>query len=739
MLLAWTGRAERALAEIETAVREDPLNLILSASAGWILYYARRYEEALDALNDTLAMDADFAPALSALGQIRSATEDFGQAVETHRRAYTASGESASSLSLLAYALARAGERAEAEAARERLETLARTRYVSPYYLALRVRAPPAPPSPRCVRWPAARDHGPLSRSSGDPLACSCRLPDLNVVLRLQQKVTHMRARLSALSSFACAGALLLSSLHASSASAQAPVHIEGLGSLSFPNSGELEAQEDFLTGVLLLHSFEYERAAEAFRRAQAIDPDFALAYWGEAMTHNHPVWNEKDAAAAREALSRLAPTAERRLAQAPTDREKGYLAAVDVLYGDGAKARLDTLYAIEMEKLADAHPDDLEAQTFYALALLGLSQGSRDVPTYMEAGAIALDAFEKNPDHPGAAHYAIHAFDDPTHAVLAMEAARAYSGIAPNAAHAQHMTTHIFLARGLWDDVVAQNLRAVEVVNRLRAEAGRPPTSCGHYNEWLMYGYDQQGRYAAAADLLGDCHAQSVDPERSADARESAAFSHIYLRGLHVADTRDGSSEATRAGVRVPEPTVTMRLIEAWGDGVAALYRGERAEAEAAHAILVAEGDEAPRNYVTPYVPVWRGTLAAMLLADAGDTDAAVAAAREAAEYEASLPVDFGPPLALKPARELEGELLLEAGRPDEAMTAFRLQLARTPNRIVTLGGLARAALAAGRPDLAERTYRDLMTLLAEADPDQPELVEATAFLARSTDGVAR
>ncbi len=463
------------------------------------------------------------------------------------------------------------------------------------------------------------------------------------------------------------------------------------------------------------------------------------MAYWGEAMTHNHPVWDEKDPEAAREALQRLASTPEERLAMAPTDREKAYLKAVEVLYGDGEKPALDTLYAAQMEELAASYPDDLEAQAFYALALLGLSQGNRDVPTYMEAGAIALAAFDQNPDHPGAAHYTIHSFDDPTHAVLAMEAARAYSAIAPDAAHAQHMTTHIFLARGMWDDVVAQNLQAVAVVNRLRAARGRPLTSCGHYNEWLMYGYDQQGRYELAAKLLADCYAQSGDPERSAGARESAAFSHVYLRGLHLADTRDGYSDGARAAVKVPEPTLTMQLIDAWVSGAAALYRGERSAAEAAHEFLMEKGDEAPRNYVTPYVPVWQGTLQAMLLADTGDLDAAVQAARRAADYEASLPVDFGPPIALKPARELEGELLLKSGQAEAAISAFQRQLARTPNRIVTLGGLARASVAAGRTDLAERAYRSLADLLSQADADQPELVEAQAFLSQVSRSTAQ
>ncbi|MEN8145819.1 MAG: hypothetical protein ABFS14_12820, partial [Gemmatimonadota bacterium] len=471
-------------------------------------------------------------------------------------------------------------------------------------------------------------------------------------------------------------------------------------------------------------------RAAEAFRRAQEIDGDFAMAYWGEAMTYTHPVWNEKDADAAHEVLARLALTPEARLAKAETDREKMYLKAVEVLYGEGEKTALDTLYAAEMEKLAHAYPDDLEAQTLYALSLLGLSQGDRVVPTYMEAGTIALGAFHENPDHPGAAHYTIHSFDDPTHSILAMDAARAYSVIAPDAGHAQHMTTHIFLARGLWDDVVNQNLRAVAVVNRLRAENDRPGTSCGHYNEWLMYGYQQQGRYEAAADLLADCFAQSVDPQRPAGARNSAAFSYTYMRGLHLADTRSGRSAAAAENLEVTEPSLLLRLTEAWGDGVAALERGERAPAEAAHAFLMEEGANVPRNYISPYVPVWQGTLEAMLHANAGDLSAAIGAAGKAAEYEASLPVDFGPPLALKPARELEAEFHLAAGHADAAVAAFQLQLERTPNRIVTMGGYARAVLAAGRADLAERAYRSLSELLSQADAGQPEVAEAHAFL---------
>jgi hypothetical protein len=250
------------------------------------------------------------------------------------------------------------------------------------------------------------------------------------------------------------ARAALLCALSTPLAVAQAP----RLGTITFPNSGAPAAQEPFIRGVLYLHSFEFGPAAAAFREAQQADPGFALAYWGEAMSYNHALWGEWDDDAAHAVLERLGPTAEARRATAPTHREQMYLDAVEALWAGGPKPQRDTAYAHTMEQLVRAHPDDDEARAFWSLAILGLSGTTRVVPSYMRGAAIAQEVFERNPDHPGAAHYLIHSFDDPTHAPLGLPAARAYSRIAPDAAHAQHMTTHIFLALGMWDDVVSQN-----------------------------------------------------------------------------------------------------------------------------------------------------------------------------------------------------------------------------------------------------------------------------------------
>jgi tetratricopeptide (TPR) repeat protein len=534
---------------------------------------------------------------------------------------------------------------------------------------------------------------------------------------------THLQA--------AAAASLVLLATATAPTICQEPTHIEGLGSLTFSNSGAPEAQHDFIRGVLLLHSFEYDLAAQAFRRAQAIDPDFALAYWGEAMTYTHPLWNEKDTDSALEALARYAPAKAERAAKAPTERERAYLSAVDVLYGNGEKATLDTLYSIEMEKLVAAYPDDFEAKAFHALSLMGLSQGDRNVPTYVEAGAMALALFQTNGDHPGAAHYTIHAFDDPTHAILAMPAARAYGPMAPDAAHAQHMTTHIFLARGMWDDVVAANIRADAVTDRNLAARDLPPTFCGHYNEWLMYGYQQQGRYDEAETLLMNCFAQAHDEGLPAPMRQRATYSYAYMRSLNLADTRSWDGKPAASEIDVSSSLLVARLMQAWGSGVAALQRGDRSKAEKHYAFIRENRGSAEAEFESPYVPVWEGTLNALLLADAGDAEGALLAAKGAADYEAALPVDFGPPVAFKPARELEGEILLAQGRAADALKAFELALARTPNRILSLAGYAEAAVAAGRRDAAATAYNELEELLTGADAEMPEAREARTFLA--------
>ena len=337
---------------------------------------------------------------------------------------------------------------------------------------------------------------------------------------------------------------------------------IPGLGTATFPTATpSVEAQTAFIRGLLLLHLFEYDDAAKAFQAAEKIDPTFVMAYWGEAMTHNHPVWNELDVPAGKAALDKLAPTPEARAALIADPRQRAFLAAVEIFYTDkGTKPERDALYATAMQKLAQLYPKDDEAQLFYSLALLGRSEGVRDVPVYLQAAAIAKAAYERNPNHPGAAHYWIHGMDDPDHAAEALVAARSLSKIAPDAGHAQHMCSHIFMALGMWDDVVDANLNAMRVVDDQRRTAGRPILDCGHYVIWLQYAYYQQGRHQEGDKALAACQSTAKDalawmdahpdqPSSSPTARqhliEHSNSSLVTMRGTTVIDSRQWEGAA--------------------------------------------------------------------------------------------------------------------------------------------------------------------------------------------------
>jgi hypothetical protein len=229
------------------------------------------------------------------------------------------------------------------------------------------------------------------------------------------------------------------------------------LGRVSFPNSGSAAAQADFLRGVAWLHSFGYEDAIDAFRAAQKIDPSFAMAYWGEAMSFSQPLWQFEEPDKGRAALAKLGATSAARIAKAKTPREQGFMRAVEALFGAGDTRARAAAFAAAMAKVAADNPADDEAQTFYSLALLAtLPRGDAALPLRQQSGAIAERVFARNPSHPGAAHYILHAYDHAALASKALPAARAYAKIAPAASHALHMPAHAFLQAGLWDEAAA-------------------------------------------------------------------------------------------------------------------------------------------------------------------------------------------------------------------------------------------------------------------------------------------
>ncbi len=492
------------------------------------------------------------------------------------------------------------------------------------------------------------------------------------------------------------------------------------LGTIDFPTSGPPAAQALFVRGVLLLHSFEYQDAARAFREAQRLDPAFALAYWGEALTYTHPLWDEQDLNAARGVLQRLGPTPDARRARAPTPRERAYLHAVEILYADGSKAHRDTAYSLAMERVVARFPADREAQVFYAASLLGLSQGVRNVPTYMRAAAIVERVFRANPDHPGAAHLLIHCYDDPTHAPLGLAAARAYSKIAPDAAHAQHMTTHIFLALGMWDEVVAQN----ELASGRDHAAWAPH----HYTQWLGYGYLQQGRNGEALRHL-ELMRQNVN--RSPRGRAVLA----QMRAEYVVNTEQWTSPSLQWKIDLTGVRARDAAVDAFVAGLSALKRGDRAVADRGLADLAAVNrSRAPpeAGHERDQVPdILQKELQALLRQADGAVADAVGLMQQATALEDAMPIEFGPPADVKPAHELLGEMLLEVGRAREAQREFTRALELAPKRALSLLGLGRAAAAAGDRATAARAYSELQQIWHRADRNTPGLAEAARFLA--------
>lgn len=471
------------------------------------------------------------------------------------------------------------------------------------------------------------------------------------------------------------------------------------LGKIDFPNSGPVEAQKPFIEGVLLLHSFEYARARRAFQEASRIAPGFALAYWGEAMTHDHRIWGEQDQKAGLAALARLGATPAERRAKAATTREKMYLDAAEMLYGEGTEAGIAASYSKAVEALTLQFPEDLEAQAFYSLSLLGLTGSVRDTGNYMKAAAVAEAIYQKNPLHPGALHYLIHSYDDPVHAPLGLRAARVYGSVAKSASHAQHMPSHIFFALGMWEDANRANADSMKTA---RDEG----TGGYHPLHWLLHGQLQLGHEDEAAKLLAviENDAKTI----------SSPYNKTHLamcRATMLVETKGKGPASTM----VPVDPAGMRSFTTFSnhDMAIGLEHVRRNDLNEARRILdglkarnsggssskPAEGDNSSRYTTVTKADYDAGKVMEQILDAAikfasGSRDEALKIIVAAAEAEDKLVFEYGPPAIVKPAWEAAGEMLLAAGRKPEAAEAFRKTLKRYPNRRLSNEGL-KAALA--------------------------------------------
>jgi tetratricopeptide (TPR) repeat protein len=503
------------------------------------------------------------------------------------------------------------------------------------------------------------------------------------------------------------------------------PAPGEKLGSVDFPVSCAPEARADFERAVAMLHSFWFAQAEAAFRDVAAADPGCAMASWGLAMT----LWGNPMARVAppeeRAAQALEAAEAAAALSASVTERERGFIEAALALYRDqGSVDYLTRMKRHEdaMLRVHEENPDDVEAAIFYARAVV--ANASPDDLTFqrqMHAASIMEPMFQARPDHPGLAHYLIHAYDAPPIAQRGVDAARRYASIAPAAPHALHMPSHIFTRLGYWDESIETNRRS--------ADAEENPDAAVHPLDYMVYAYLQQGRDEEARAVVG----RTVQlPDRFYQSLVGYNFTAMPAR---LALERSRWEEAAELLVPQGAPphveaiTRFARAVGAARSGRPDPARGDVAALETLRDVLKAKNDV----YWATVVEAQRQAAAAWLARAEGDDDAALRLAHEAAEIEGRIekhPITPGP---LLPARELEGDLLLELDRPAEALAAYRNTLEREPRRARSLYGAARAAEAGGDEAAAGGYYAQLVELMA-ADSPREELARARAYLARST-----
>ena len=501
------------------------------------------------------------------------------------------------------------------------------------------------------------------------------------------------------------------------------------LGNIDFPTSGKAEAQKDFIMGMLLLHSFEYDDAVEYFRAAQKKDPGFVMAYWGEAMTYNHPIWFQQEKNKAIKALNKIAPTPAARVKQCKLPIEKEFVKAADILYGDGTKKERDLRYSDFLADLHDKYPDNHEVACFYALSLMGSRHNGRHIPTYLKAAAVAEKVLKENPWHPGALHYTIHAYDEPTHAHLGLQVANTYSQVAPGSEHALHMPSHIFVALGMWDRVVVSNEESWEAgEERFQRKNLRHAQRAYHSLLWLTYGYLQQERFEEAKKMV------DIIEEDAKHHTSGRAKVHLnQMRAAYLVNSREWDGEVADIKVGLGNVGLVNLSLNAFIDGMVALHRNDMATAKKkVEEIARIRKRNTPKtldgDFTMCYAPgtmpkktrearislILENQLQASVLIKQGKKEEAEVILKETVELEAGTSFSFGPPIIAKPSSELYGEFLLADNRPGEALVQFEKVFERAPKRTLSLKGFAEAAGRSNNPVKAAEA-RDLLNQIVK------------------------
>lgn len=522
----------------------------------------------------------------------------------------------------------------------------------------------------------------------------------------------------------------------------------EGLGRAHMDISCSSAVGAQFDRALALLHNFWYSRALEGFKQVAHDDPQCAMAYWGQAMTYNHPFWDPPSPSDEQAAwtLARKGVSAKEASA-----REKFYLAALAALYRDagaGTKSARDESYREAMARVYAQYPDD-ETALFYGLSILGaIPEGSSGFEQQGQAAKLFESVYARHPDHPGALHYLIHAYDDPEHAELGLPAARAYAKAAPAVPHALHMPSHIFTRLGYWEESAATNLKGWEVSEADVKRAGESGAYRDFHNlNYLEYAYIQLGRYRDAQHTVDIIAAQYKELRNKTTAPDTPVLESRHVRGRTIYSVPDRvvygyfdmlarlTVESGRwdqiAAIPLLVQSRDFRAVKLQWEAKVAAVRKDAPAAERAAATLVSLSQEPDQHPFAKLIITLQAKEAQAFASQAsGNAAEAEAKMKEAAAMEDSIDDLSQPPYPIIPAHELFGTLLLELHRPSDAREQFQQGLKRTPGRPKAIYGLAEAERTIGDQEGARRHYQEFLSLWKNADPDRPEVAVARNFL---------
>jgi tetratricopeptide (TPR) repeat protein len=509
---------------------------------------------------------------------------------------------------------------------------------------------------------------------------------------------------------------------------------IRTLGEVNFPVLCSPDVQAQFNKGLALLHNMMYLQSEKEFKAIAKLDPDCAMAYWGIAMTLFHPLWappKEHELKSGSEAAQKAA------LLKPPAKREQAYIAAVNAFYRDWeSTAHPARIAAWEkaQEKVFKDNPNDIDAGALYALSHLATApKGDKTFKHQEKAGQLLEKLRKKAPKHPGLFHYTIHAYDNPKFASRALEVAKEYDKIAPDAPHAQHMPSHIFVRMGMWTLVSEWNVRSAAAAKK-QSRPGELSLHYIHAMDYLMYAYLQKTQDKLALATLNEIN----DVKNYQDSFVSAygiagAQARYYLEQRQWAEAAKLPLRTHRTFLWDKYPQYEAITYFARGLGMARSgdvtgALNEIKVLDKLYELTVKAGQE----YWAVLVDSQRKTVDAWSAYSKGETDKALQIMKKAADIEDSVDKHPVTPGAVLPARELFGDMLVLSGRYGEAIDAYETSLLISPNRFNSLYGAGHAAEKAGDLKKASFYYSNLVELASGVDSDRPSLKRAKTFLSK-------